>query len=81
MERLFGCSIQEQIVCKVGCGMLKSRRKILQASAGIVLAGPMFGQRRALALAPACDDSPTPRRSNLIDGLPGEILVPVQAKG
>lgn len=88
MERLFGCSIQEQIVCKVGCGMLKSRRKILQASAGLVLAGPMFGQRRALAQTPACDDSPTPRqiegpyytpqtprRSNLIDGLPGEVLI------
>ena len=68
--------------------MLKSRRKILQASAGLVLAGPMFGQRRALAQTPACDDSPTPRqiegpyytpqtprRSNLIDGLPGEVLI------
>ena len=68
--------------------MLKSRRKILQASVGLVLAGPMFGQRSALAQTPACDDSPTPRqiegpyytpqtprRSNLIDGLPGEVLI------
>lgn len=68
--------------------MLKLRRKILQASAGLVFAGPMLAQRRALAQTPACDDSPTPRqiegpyytpqtprRSNLIDGLPGEILV------
>lgn len=68
--------------------MLKFRRKILQASAGLLLAGPMFGQRRTLAQTPACDESPTPqqiegpyytpqtpRRSNLIDGLPGEILI------
>lgn len=68
--------------------MLKFRRKILQAGAGLVLAGPMFSQRRALAQTPECVDNPTPRqiegpyytpqtprRSNLIDGLPGEILV------
>lgn len=68
--------------------MLKFRRKILQAGAGLVLAGPMLGQRRALAQTPECVDNPTPRqiegpyytpqtprRSNLIDGLPGEILV------
>ncbi|MGV3469341.1 dioxygenase family protein [Limnobacter sp.] len=68
--------------------MLKFRRKILQAGAGLVLAGPMLGQRRAIAQTPECVDNPTPRqiegpyytpqtprRSNLIDGLPGEILV------
>lgn len=68
--------------------MLKFRRKILQAGAGLVLAGPMFSQRRALAQTPECVDNPTPRqiegpyytpqtprRSNLIDDLPGEILV------
>ncbi len=68
--------------------MLKFRRKILQAGAGLALAGPMFSQRRALAQTPECVDNPTPRqiegpyytpqtprRSNLIDGLPGEILV------
>ncbi|MEK9815960.1 MAG: intradiol ring-cleavage dioxygenase [Limnobacter sp.] len=68
--------------------MLKFRRKILQSVAGLVLAGPMFSQRRALAQTPECVDNPTPRqiegpyytpqtprRSNLIDGLPGEILV------
>ncbi len=68
--------------------MLKFRRKILQAGAGFVLVGPMFSQRRALAQTPECVDNPTPRqiegpyytpqtprRSNLIDGLPGEILV------
>ncbi|KYP12803.1 MAG: intradiol ring-cleavage dioxygenase [Limnobacter sp.] len=68
--------------------MLKFRRKILQAGAGLVLADPMFSQRRALAQTPECVDNPTPRqiegpyytpqtprRSNLIDGLPGEILV------
>jgi len=68
--------------------MLKFRRKILKASAGLLLAGPVFSQRQALAQTPACDDSPTPRqiegpyytpqtprRSNLIDGLSGEVLV------
>lgn len=68
--------------------MLKFRRKVLQAGAGLVLAGPMFSRRRALAQTPECVDNPTPRqiegpyytpqtprRSNLIDGLPGEILV------
>jgi protocatechuate 3,4-dioxygenase beta subunit len=68
--------------------MLKFRRKILQASAGLVLVGPLFGQRQVLAQTPECTDNPTPRqiegpyftpqtprRSNLIDGLPGEILV------
>ncbi|WP_306481630.1 intradiol ring-cleavage dioxygenase [Limnobacter sp.] len=68
--------------------MLKFRRKILQASAGLLLAGPLFSQRHALAQTPACDDSPTPRqiegpyytpqtprRSNLIDGLPGQRLL------
>lgn len=67
--------------------MLKFRRKILQASAGFLLAGPMLIQRQALAQTPACDDNPTPRqiegpyytpqtpqRSNLIDGLPGQKL-------
>lgn len=68
--------------------MLKLRRKILQASAGLVFAGPMLGQRQVLAQTPECNPNPTPRqiegpyytpqtprRSNLIDGLPGEILV------
>ncbi|WP_341709767.1 intradiol ring-cleavage dioxygenase [Limnobacter sp.] len=68
--------------------MLKFRRKILQASAGLVFAGPMLGQRQVLAQTPECNPNPTPRqiegpyytpqtprRSNLIDGLPGEVLV------
>lgn len=68
--------------------MLKFRRKILQASAGLLLASPMFRQGHALAQTPACDDSPTPRqiegpyytpktprRSNLSSGLAGQILV------
>lgn len=68
--------------------MLKLRRKILQTSAGLVFAGPMLGQRQVLAQTPECNPNPTPRqiegpyytpqtpqRSNLIDGLPGEILV------
>ncbi len=68
--------------------MLKFRRKILQASAGFLIAGPMLGQRRALAQPPACEHSftphqiegpyyspQTPRRSNLVDGLRGELLV------
>ncbi|MFN7507258.1 MAG: hypothetical protein ACK5Q1_17045, partial [Limnobacter sp.] len=68
--------------------MLKFRRKILQASAGFLIAGPMLGQRRALAQTPACEHSftphqiegpyyspQTPRRSNLVDGLRGELLV------
>lgn len=68
--------------------MLKFRRKILQASAGLFFAGPMFGQRIVLAQTPECAESATPRqiegpyytpqtprRSYLIDGLPGEILV------
>ncbi len=68
--------------------MLKLRRKILQASAGLVVAGPMLGQRQVLAQTPECNPNPTPRqiegpyytpqtprRSNLIDGLPGEVLV------
>ena len=68
--------------------MLRLRRKILQASAGLVLVGPLFGQRQALAQTPQCADSATPRqiegpfytpqtprRSNLVDGLPGEMLI------
>ena len=68
--------------------MLKSRRKILQASAGLMVVGPLLGPRQSLAQTPACDDVPTPRqiegpyytpqtprRSNLIDGLRGQKLV------
>lgn len=68
--------------------MLKFRRKILQASAGLLVVGPMTGQRQVLAQTPACDDKPTPRqiegpyytpqtprRSQLSDGLPGSLLV------
>jgi protocatechuate 3,4-dioxygenase beta subunit len=68
--------------------MLKYRRTILQAGAGLLIAGPWATQRHALALTPECNDSltprqiegpyytpQTPRRSNLIDGLPGEILL------
>lgn len=68
--------------------MLKLRRKILQASAGLVLVGPLFGHRRLLAQTPECFDGATPRqiegpfytpqtprRSNLVDGLPGEMLI------
>ncbi|MEW6204930.1 MAG: intradiol ring-cleavage dioxygenase [Pseudomonadota bacterium] len=68
--------------------MLKYRRKILQAGAGLLIAGPMLAQRHVLAQTPECTDNPTPRqiegpyytpqtprRSNLIDGLPGEILL------
>ena len=40
--------------------MLKFRRTILKASAGLLVAGPMFGHRQALAQTPACDDNPTP---------------------
>jgi len=68
--------------------MLKFRRTILKVGAGLFIAGPMFGNRQALAQTPSCDDNPTPRqiegpfyspqtprRSKLIDGLKGEILV------
>ncbi|WP_138517654.1 intradiol ring-cleavage dioxygenase [Limnobacter alexandrii] len=68
--------------------MLKYRRTILQASAGLLIAGPMLAQRHVLAQTPECTDNPTPRqiegpyytpqtprRSNLTDGLPGEILL------
>lgn len=68
--------------------MLKYRRTILQAGAGLLIAGPMLAQRHVLAQTPECTDNPTPRqiegpyytpqtprRSNLIDGLPGEVLV------
>lgn len=68
--------------------MLKYRRTILQAGAGLLIAGPMLAQRPVLAQTPDCTDNPTPRqiegpyytpqtprRSNLIDGLPGEILL------
>lgn len=68
--------------------MLKSRRKVLQAGAGLMFVGPMLGHRQSLAKTPACDDTPTPRqiegpfytpqtprRSNLIDGLPGQKLI------
>ena len=68
--------------------MLKSRRKILQASAGLMVVGPMLGHRQSLAQTPACDDEPTPRqiegpyytpqtprRNNLIDGLRGQKLI------
>lgn len=64
--------------------MLKYRRTILQAGAGLLIAAPWFTWRQALALTPACSDEPTarqiegsyytlqtPRRSTLIDGLPG----------
>lgn len=68
--------------------MLKSRRTILRASAGLLIAGPMFGNRQALAQTPSCDGNTTPRqiegpfytpqtprRSKLLDGLQGETLV------
>lgn len=68
--------------------MLKSRRKILQAGAGLIVLVPILGHRQTLAQTPACDDEPTPRqiegpyftpqsprRSNLTDGLSGEALL------
>jgi protocatechuate 3,4-dioxygenase beta subunit len=68
--------------------MLKSRRSILKASAGLCIAGPLFGNSQAMAQTPSCDDNPTPRqiegpfytpqtprRSNLLDGLQGKVLV------
>jgi protocatechuate 3,4-dioxygenase beta subunit len=68
--------------------MLKYRRTILQAGAGLLVAAPWFTWRQALALTPACSGEPTarqiegpyytpqtPRRSTLIDGLPGDFLV------
>lgn len=68
--------------------MLKYRRTILQAGAGLLIAGPWATQRLVLARTPECNDSATPRqiegpfytpqtprRSNLLDGLPGEVLI------
>jgi protocatechuate 3,4-dioxygenase beta subunit len=87
-EHLCDCYIQQAKVVNTGGGMQKLRRRILQASAGFMLAGPMLGQRQTLAQTPECADSATPRqiegpfytpetprRSNLVDGLPSEILV------
>ena len=68
--------------------MLKFRRTILKVGAGLFIAGPMFGNRQALAQTPSCDGKTTPRqiegpfytpqtprRSKLVDGLQGETLV------
>lgn len=68
--------------------MLKFRRQILQAGVGLALVGPLGVQRTALAQTAACDENPTPRqiegpfytpqtpqRSQLGEGLDGEVLV------
>lgn len=74
--------------------MLNCRRKIIKASAGLVVGGPLIGlswgdaKAATLAATPACGHGPTaaqiegpffspqtPKRSDLTDGLPGQILI------